>query len=100
MLQLKFTDEALMTILGVPRVFLSVVLKGCVDWAKENNVELIFYRAPYISTENELRKKNYLEQYFEERNNAINNKKQRIILHLNFHNSFAPFIRKKINNKK
>ncbi|MBR2951244.1 MAG: hypothetical protein IKC46_15535 [Lachnospiraceae bacterium] len=39
--KIKFTDEALETILGVPRVFLSVVLKGCVDWAKENNVELI-----------------------------------------------------------
>ena len=39
--KVKFTDEALMTILGVPRVFLSVVLKGCVDWAKENNVDLI-----------------------------------------------------------
>ena len=37
----KFTDDALMTILGVPRVFLSVVLKGCVSWAKENNVTLI-----------------------------------------------------------
>ena len=37
----KFTDEALKTILGVPRVFLSVVLKGCVKWAKENNVTLI-----------------------------------------------------------
>ena len=39
--KIKFTDEALMTILGVPRVFLSVVLKGCVAWAKENGVELI-----------------------------------------------------------
>ena len=39
--KIKFTDEALMTILGVPRVFLSTVLKGCVAWAKENNVELI-----------------------------------------------------------
>ena len=39
--KVKFTDDALMTILGVPRVFLSVVLKGCVDWAKENNVDLI-----------------------------------------------------------
>lgn len=39
--KIKFTDDALMTILGVPRVFLSVVLKGCVDWAKENNVELV-----------------------------------------------------------
>ena len=37
----KFTDEALMTILGVPRVFLSVVLKGCVAWAKENNITLV-----------------------------------------------------------
>ena len=39
--KVKFTDEALMTILGVPRVFLSTVLKGCVAWAKENSVELI-----------------------------------------------------------
>ena len=39
--KVKFTDEALITILGVPRVFLSVVLKGCVQWAKENNVDLI-----------------------------------------------------------
>ena len=29
------------TILNVPRVFLPLVLKGCVDWAKENNVTLI-----------------------------------------------------------
>ena len=39
--KIKFTDDALETILNVPRVFLSVVLKGCVDWARENNVELI-----------------------------------------------------------
>ncbi len=39
--KIKFTDEALMTILGVPRVFLSTVLKGCVEWARENNVELV-----------------------------------------------------------
>ena len=39
--KIKFTDDALMTILGVPRVFLSVVLKGCVEWAKENNVEVV-----------------------------------------------------------
>ena len=37
----KFTDEALKTVLGVPRVFLPLVLKGCVSWAKENNVTLI-----------------------------------------------------------
>jgi len=39
--KVKFTDDALQTVLGVPRVFLPLVLKGCVDWAKENNVELI-----------------------------------------------------------
>ena len=39
--KIKFTDEALMTILGVPRVFLSLVLKGCISWARENGVELI-----------------------------------------------------------
>ena len=39
--KVKFTDEALKTVLGVPRVFLPLVLKGCVDWAKENGVTLI-----------------------------------------------------------
>ena len=39
--KIKFTDDALETILGVPRVFLTTVLKGCVSWAKENGVELI-----------------------------------------------------------
>ena len=39
--KVKFTDDALETILNVPRVFLPLVLKGCVDWAKENNVTLI-----------------------------------------------------------
>ncbi len=39
--KVKFTDEALMSLVGVPRVFLSLVLKGCVEWAKENKVELI-----------------------------------------------------------
>ncbi len=39
--KVKFTDDALQTILNVPRVFLPLVLKGCVQWAKENNVDLI-----------------------------------------------------------
>ena len=39
--KVKFTDDALQTVLGVPRVFLPLVLKGCVAWAKENGVELI-----------------------------------------------------------
>ena len=39
--KVRFTDDALETILNVPRVFLPLVLKGCVEWARENNVELI-----------------------------------------------------------
>ena len=33
-----FTDDALQTIVNVPRIFLPTVLKGCVAWAKENGV--------------------------------------------------------------
>lgn len=36
--EVHFTDEALQTIVNVPRVFLPTVLKGCVAWAKENGV--------------------------------------------------------------
>ena len=51
----KFTDEALKTILNVPRVFLPLVLKGCVEWAKENNVTLI--DAPEMKIINDKRSK-------------------------------------------
>jgi hypothetical protein len=54
----KFTDEALMTILGVPRVFLSLVLKGCVDWAKENGVELITVEHMKIINDKRAKEKN------------------------------------------
>lgn len=37
----KFTDEVCSKLVKVPRVFLNTVLKGCVAWAKENNVTLI-----------------------------------------------------------
>ncbi len=37
----KFSDDALETILNVPRVFLPTILKGCVAWAKENNCTMI-----------------------------------------------------------
>lgn len=37
----KFTDDALETILNVPRIFLPTALKGCVQWAKENGVTLV-----------------------------------------------------------
>lgn len=39
--KVKFTDNALKMLVKVPRPFLKLVLKGCVDWAKENNVTLI-----------------------------------------------------------
>lgn len=51
--KVKFTDEALETVLGVPRVFLPTVLKGCVAWAKENNVDLI--TAEHMQTINDKR---------------------------------------------
>ncbi|MBE6159110.1 MAG: hypothetical protein E7159_04735 [Firmicutes bacterium] len=39
--EVKFSDEACAMLVKVPRVFLTMVLRGCVDWAKENNVTLI-----------------------------------------------------------
>ena len=39
--KVKFTKEACQTLVKVPRVFLKLVLQGCVDWAKENGVTLI-----------------------------------------------------------
>lgn len=39
--EVKFTAEACSKLVKVPRVFLNTVLKGCVAWAKENNVSLI-----------------------------------------------------------
>ena len=38
---IKFTDEACMKLIKVPRIFLPTALKGCVKWARENNVTLI-----------------------------------------------------------
>lgn len=39
--QIKFTDEACEMLIKVPRIFLNTALKGCVKWARENNVTLI-----------------------------------------------------------
>lgn len=39
--KIKFSEDACATLVKVPRVFLKVVLQGCVDWAKENNCTLI-----------------------------------------------------------
>ncbi len=37
----KFTDEACAKLVKVPRIFLNTALKGCVSWAKENNIKVI-----------------------------------------------------------
>ena len=56
--KVKFTDDALQTILGVPRVFLPVVLEGCVQWAKENNVELVTAEHMKIINDKRAKEKN------------------------------------------
>lgn len=39
--KIKFTDEACAMMVKIPRIFLPTALKGCVSWARENNVTLI-----------------------------------------------------------
>lgn len=39
--EVKFTREACMRMVKVPRIFLNTALKGCVKWAKENGVLLV-----------------------------------------------------------
>lgn len=56
--KVKFTDEALETILNVPRVFLPVVLKGCVEWARENNVTLVTAEHMKIINDKRAKEKN------------------------------------------
>ena len=56
--KVKFTDDALKTVLAVPRVFLPLVLKGCVDWAKENGVELITQEHMQIINDKRSKEKN------------------------------------------
>ncbi|MBQ6332189.1 MAG: hypothetical protein IJI34_05395 [Clostridia bacterium] len=56
--KVRFTDDALMTILNVPRVFLPLVLKGCVDWAKENNVTLVTAEHMKIINDKRAKEKN------------------------------------------
>ena len=48
----KFTDDALLTIVKVPRPFLKLVLTKCVEWADENGVKVI--------TEKEMKQKKFL----------------------------------------
>ena len=56
--KVKFTDDALETILNVPRVFLPTVLKGCVAWAKENDVELVTAEHMKIINDKRAKEKN------------------------------------------
>ena len=56
--KVKFTDDALETILGVPRVFLPLVLKGCVDWAKKNDCTLITAKEMAIINDKRSKEKN------------------------------------------
>lgn len=39
--KIKFTKEACMCLVKVPRIFLNTAIKGCIKWARENNVTLI-----------------------------------------------------------
>jgi len=56
--KVKFTDDALEMILNVPRVFLPLVLKGCVEWARENNCELITAKEMQIINDKRAKEKN------------------------------------------
>lgn len=56
--KIKFTDEALTTVLAVPRVFLPMVLRGCVDWARENEVSLITAEHMQIINDKRSKEKN------------------------------------------
>ena len=46
-----------------PEEIIQKYLEKIIALCEENNVTLIFYRAPYLSTENELRKANWMEEY-------------------------------------
>ena len=39
--KIKFTDDACAMLVNVPRIFLPTALRGCVAWARENNVTVI-----------------------------------------------------------
>lgn len=53
-----FTDDALETIVNVPRIFLPTVLRGCVAWAKENGVHEITAKEMKIINDKRSKEKN------------------------------------------
>ena len=56
--KVKFSDDALEMILNVPRVFLPLVLKGCVEWARENDCQLITAKEMQIINDKRAKEKN------------------------------------------
>ena len=56
--KVKCSDDALEVILNVPRVFLPLVLKGCVEWAGENNCTLITAKEMQIINDKRAKEKN------------------------------------------
>jgi len=56
--EVKFTDDACAMLVKVPRPFLNTVLKGCVKWAKENNVTLITPNEMEIINDKRAKEKN------------------------------------------
>ncbi len=55
---IQFTDDALEKIVNVPRVFLPTVIKGCVEWAKENGVTTITAKEMDIINDKRSKEKN------------------------------------------
>lgn len=56
--KIQFTDEACAMMVKVPRVFLTIALRGCVDWARENNVDLITEEHMKIINDKRAKEKN------------------------------------------
>ena len=56
--EIKFTEEACQMLVKVPRVFLNLVLKGCVEWAKENKVTVITEKEMKIINDKRNKEKN------------------------------------------
>ncbi len=56
--KIKFTDEACAKLVNVPRIFLPMALKGCVQWARENHVTLITEEHMNIINDKRAKEKN------------------------------------------
>lgn len=54
----KFSDDALEKLVNVPRIFLPLILKGCVDWAEKNNCKLITAKEMEIINDKRNKEKN------------------------------------------